>query len=149
MLILQVGRISICHHPVAIPLDESYPGICGQHAVDYVVYKFLHFGVSEVEHQLVPEIMFGTVRQFQDPVGMCLIKFAFRINHFRFYPYPEFHSPGISLLYKIAQSVWKLCLVFLPVAKACPVVVSWVFICKPAVVEKEDVETHFFRIVEY
>ena len=79
---------------------------------------------------------------------MGLIQFAFGIDHFRFYPDPEFHSPGICLLYQITQSAGKLRLVFLPVAESCPVVVPWIFICKPAVVEKEDIESHLFCIVE-
>ena len=62
LLVLQVGRIHIGHHPVAVPFDKCNAGICSEHSVDNIINKFLYLRVGEIENKLIPEIMLGTVR---------------------------------------------------------------------------------------
>ena len=146
--VFQINGISISHHPVAIPLDKCNSRIFCKHPVNYIKHKILNFWICKIENELVPEVILGTVWQLKDPVWMIFIKFTFWTDHFRFYPDAKFYTGTISFPDKITQSIGQLCFIFLPVTKTCAVVIPWIFVGKPSIIQEEEIKAQLFCIIQ-
>jgi len=73
LLVFQISRINIGDGAIAIPFEVSDSGIFGFQPVYHVEDIILYFGVTQVEYQLIPEVILVAVRETDDPVFVFFI----------------------------------------------------------------------------
>src|ERR1017187_9178979 len=88
------------------------------------------------------------MRLLNCPVGMFFKQVALRIDHFRLDPNTKVHAALVRLAGKIWQSARQFVGVDLPVAQAGVVVIAWMRVAKPAVVQQKRVRADFLRAIE-
>ena len=82
-----------------------------------------------------------TVRCSDDPVRMCSVAVTVLVYHLKLYPETEFQSHLLYLTGKSGNSVWKLVLIYKPVAKALVIIVSC---SEPSVIQNEQLYPNLF-----
>ena len=139
LFIFQIHRIDIRNRAVAVPFEESDAGIFGHQVVHHAEYMILYFRIAKVEHHLVAEVVFITVRQMNHPVLMLFVKLAFGIYHFRLYPYTELDTFLLCFFNKTPYSVRKFVGSLFPVAQPLMVTATGIFVGKPTIVQQEHI----------
>ena len=147
LILLVIGRVDVCNHAVAVPLEVSHIGILGHNAVNNAKHIVLNLRIRDVEHQLVAVIICLALWLHNHPIRMLLEEFALWINHLRLNPYTKLHSCLLSISYQSWYSLWQLALSGFPIAKTSMVVLTRILIGKPSVVEQEHIYTQVFGIL--
>ena len=147
LLIFQIHRIDIGYRTVAVPLKEGDAGIFSHQVIDHAKYMILYLRVTEVEYHLVTEVIFVTVGQVNHPVLMFLVKLAFRIHHFRLYPYTELDTFLMRLFHETSYSVRQFTGSFFPVAQTLMVTATGILVGKPAIIQQEHVYPQFGSLI--
>ena len=101
----------------------------------------LYGRITEVEYQLVAEIIFFAIGETDHPVFMFFIKFTFWIYHFRFDPDTELDSLFLCFGSQLTDAVRQFVGGFRPVAQTLMITAARVFIGKPSVIQQEHVYT--------
>ena len=146
LLVFQIRRVDIGNRTVAVPLEISDARIFGHQPVYYTEDEILYFGVAQVEHHLVAEIILIAVGQVNHPIFMLFVKFAFGAHHFRLYPNTEFDVAFGCFVYQFLDAMRQLVLCLVPVSQSLGVAVAFVFVSEPSVVEQEHIHTQFYGI---
>src|SRR5260221_12015712 len=91
-----LSRVSV--HPtrlaegaVHIPF-EKINLICADQIIECVENVFMYLRPGKVQDKLVASLGTRSIGETINPVGMCAIKIAIRVDHLRFYPQPELHA---------------------------------------------------------
>lgn len=82
-----------------------------------------------------------TLRCSDEPVRMCSVAVAVLVYHLKLYPETEFQAHLLNLAGKSGNSVWKLILIYKPVAKALVIIVSG---SEPSVIQNEKLYPNLF-----
>ena len=135
LLVFEVGRIDVGNGAVAVPFKVCDARIAGHQFVHNTENIVLHFGITEVQYQLITEVIGFSVGQMDGPVGMLLKQLALGVHHFGFDPESEFHALRIGLFYKVTDTVGQLLFYLGPVAQSLGVAVARILGAKPAVVQ--------------
>ena len=72
---------------------------------------------------------------------MCSVAVAVLVYHLKLYPETEFQAHLLNLAGKSGNSVWKLILIYKPVAKALVIIVSG---SEPSVIQNEKLYPNLF-----
>ena len=75
----------------------------------------LYFRITQIQNQLVTEIILVTVRKMNHPVFMLFIQLTLRIHHFRFNPDTELYTFFLGGFRQITNAMRKLVSRFIPV----------------------------------
>ena len=134
----QPGAPHVGEAAVHIPLDVGDGGAF-QHGAQVVQHILLHFGASEVQHQLIPAPGEGTAGHLEGPVGMGAVEVGVFVHHLRLHPDAELHAQVLDALGQGGQAAGKLLLIDVPVAQSAEVVVP---LPEPAVVHHHHLHAH-------
>ena len=132
---------------VAIPFEVGDAGIFRHQTVHDAEDEVLHFGVGEVQHQLVPEVGFVAVGITQYPVAVLFIQLAAGIDHFGFDPETEADALALGSFDQSGDAAGQFAAGFVPISESLRVVVPRMLVAEPSVVEQEHVHAEFRRVV--
>ena len=135
LFFFQIRRIDIGYRTVAIPFEKGDFRIFRHESVNNAINKILHFRITQVQYQLIPEIIQLAVGQVNDPFRVFFKQFAFRIYHFGFYPDTEFHACFFRPFYQCSYSPWQFCSSCIPITQSRPVVFARILIAEPSIVQ--------------
>ena len=129
---------------VGIPLDVSNLRILGQQIVNHTINKVLYLRIGQIENQLrtATSQYCITLRSLDNPVWMFLIKFTYRIGHFRFNPNTKFHAVFLGITKQTLYAIRQFFGINHPVAKCTVVCLTRIFLAKPSVIHHKEFTSH-------
>ena len=98
----------------------------------------MNITASHIKHKLVAKFICISVFKMICPIGMSAIQIAVGIYHFRLNPNTEIHSEFIYIIYQFINPIWKLFFINIPIAKPCPVIISF---AEPSVIHNKKFNT--------
>ena len=144
LFFLQIRRVDIGNRAVTIPLEECDVRIFLHQFFYYTVNIILYFRIAQIEYQLVTVIITVSIFIVDSPVRMFLEQFTFRIHHFRFNPDTEFYTSFLSCVYQCRNTARQFTVSYFPVTQSGLVILTWIFVGKPTVVQQEHIYTQVF-----
>ena len=147
LLFLEIGRVGIDDRAVAVPFEIGDAGIFCHQPIHDAEDEFLYFGIGEIQHQLVAEILFVPVGIAQYPIAVSLVKFAAGADHFGFDPESETDAFTCGSFDQTGYAARQFVAGCLPVAEPLRIAVAGMFVAEPTVVEQEHIHTECRRVV--
>ena len=119
------------------------------HIIENAIDKVLDLRICHVQKVLVAHRSSSVDIVLDNPVRMLLIKLAFRIDHLRLNPDAELEAFLVRMGCDKVNAFRQFGNIDLPIAQAGLVIVAWIFVGKPAIIEDKHLKPHVGRIIDH
>ena len=154
VLVVRAGGGHLVHAAVVVPFDVGDARGAVDDVADGVDDEVLHFGQSQVQHELVPLQSARVCAGVEYPVRVFMVQSRVGVDHLWFHPEPEAQVSGCvgglqvgDIVHQGLQAIWKLRWIGHPVTQTGIVRYTWILLSEPAIVHDEQFRSQCGRFL--